>query len=62
MSASITWEPWRERKAVLRTAPHAFTRKVLHWSACSRCGLIALRNEVTRAAMRRQCVVWEDVS
>jgi hypothetical protein len=31
----------------------------LHWPVCSRCGLIALKNERTRKALKAACVVWE---
>lgn len=39
---------------------HAFNRKVLHYQACSRCGLLPLKNDATRRAMREPCVVYED--
>lgn len=40
---------------------HAFTGHIPRspWPYCKRCGLVALRNEVTRAAMRAACVVEE---
>lgn len=33
--------------------------KRLPWPYCSRCGLLALRNDATRKAMREACVVEE---
>lgn len=39
---------------------HAFTDKVLHWPVCAHCGLMALRNEATRRAMKAPCETWED--
>lgn len=39
---------------------HSFTWKVLHYRACSRCGLLPLKNDATRKEMRAACVVWED--
>lgn len=41
-----------------RTGPHAFKRKVLHWSFCDRCGLVLLRNAATEKAAARLCT-WE---
>jgi hypothetical protein len=46
-------------KGQVRRAPHKFTMKVLHWRACSTCGLLPLRNELTRKAIRAACV-WEE--
>lgn len=43
----------------LRTGPHSFARKLLHWPFCSRCGLLLLKNDVTRQAARRPCT-WEE--
>lgn len=34
-------------------------RKRLPWPVCSRCGLLYLRNEATRRAVRAACVVEE---
>lgn len=53
------WVPWIPGKSVIRKAPHAMTRKILSWMACARCGLLALRNEATRRALKRPCV-WEE--
>ena len=33
--------------------------KRLPWPCCSRCGLLALRNDATRKALRAVCVVEE---
>jgi hypothetical protein len=33
--------------------------KRIPWPYCKRCGLLALRNEVTRTAMKAACVVEE---
>lgn len=35
--------------------PHSFTRKVLHWQCCCRCGLILLKNLATEQAARKPC-------
>lgn len=50
---------WLTSRGAVRRGPHAYTRKVLHWPFCARCGLVLLRNEATEKATRRQCE-WED--
>jgi hypothetical protein len=54
------WQPYVERARITRRAPHSFTRKVLHWLACARCGLICLKNAASQRAARQQCVWDED--
>lgn len=39
--------------------PHAMTKKVCHWSVCAHCGLVALKNDVSRRALRALCVTEE---
>lgn len=46
--------PW-----VTRTGPHKMNKRILHWPYCSQCGLIALKNKVTRKALKKPCV-WEE--
>jgi hypothetical protein len=48
------------RKGTIKRRPHAMTKKVLHWSYCAGCGLVALRNEITRQALRNPCETEED--
>jgi hypothetical protein len=43
----------REGKVIRR--PHDFSRRALHWSYCGQCGLVALKNEATRLAMKAPC-------
>lgn len=38
---------------------HAMTKRIFHWPYCARCGLLALKNEPTRRALRAPCVVYE---
>ena len=40
--------------------PHAWTKKVLHWPVCARCGLMLLKNEASRRAAKAVCVTEED--
>lgn len=47
------------RAGARRRGPHAMTGKVLHWPYCKRCGLVGLKNDITRAALRRECE-WEE--
>jgi len=35
--------------------PHAFTKKMMHWPMCGRCGLLALKNDATKKAIREGC-------
>ncbi len=39
--------------------PHALTQKVCHWPVCRYCGLVALKNDVSREAVRLGCN-WRD--
>jgi hypothetical protein len=57
--SAATWELYVERPRVMRRAPHSFTRKILHWMACTRCGLILLKNEASRRAAKKVCA-WEE--
>lgn len=34
---------------------HSFTKKLLHWIYCSKCGLVNLKNDATRKAMNEKC-------
>lgn len=42
-----------------RTGVHNLTQKVLHWLYCGNCGLVALKNDVSRKALKGACT-WED--
>jgi hypothetical protein len=42
------------------SAPHNGAGKILHWPMCTRCGLMWLKNEATRAELKRPCVTYED--
>ena len=59
------WQQVRDVRAFLaergsrRERPHAFTKRVCSWPYCKHCGLVALKNEVTRRAMSAPCVVYE---
>lgn len=39
---------------------HAMTKRMLHWPVCSRCGLLGLKNDATRKALKQDCVTLED--
>lgn len=61
MSAWVEWKPPTSRK---RRGAHKMTgafgkKSRISYRYCTQCGLLNLRNDVTRRAMRRQCV-WED--
>lgn len=39
---------------------HTLDGRVAHWPYCIHCGLVALKNDVTRRALKNKCVTWED--
>lgn len=60
MPIKIEWLPWDERqKAVVRRGPDNMSGRMLNWPYCTRCGLVALKNTVTRTALKKQCE-WLD--
>jgi hypothetical protein len=34
---------------------HSFTFKICHWLYCAKCGLVLLKNDVTRRRVRAAC-------
>ncbi len=46
-------------KGTKHVGTHVMKEQLLHWRFCSNCGLLNLKNEVTRLAMRKACV-WYD--
>ena len=51
---------WKQKQLNFKNnVGHVFNRKVLHWSYCSGCGLVALKNATTRDAMREPCKSME---
>lgn len=46
-------------KGTKRVREHAFTKKVCHWSCCGQCGLLLLKNDATRKAVKAKCVTYE---
>jgi hypothetical protein len=61
----VAWHPVADVRAFLSqrgtftTKPHEFTKRILHWPYCARCGLVALRNAPTRKLMAKLCTVEE---
>jgi hypothetical protein len=47
------YERWKKRK--IQRAPHSMTMKLLNWHYCSRCGILNLKNEATRKALKEGC-------
>lgn len=47
------------KRGTQRVGPHNMSRRILHWLYCANCGLLALKNVATRAALRRPCI-WQD--
>lgn len=47
------------RQGTKRTRVHAFNHKVCHWSYCGQCGLVLLRNDVSRRSAKAPCVTYE---
>lgn len=45
----------------VREGQHKFVKlKSIAWLVCCRCGLVALRNAATKAAIRAKCKWFED--
>jgi hypothetical protein len=66
MSSKAQWEPVTDVHEFLNQRGnkrvrdgHSLKGRILHWPYCEHCGLIALKNDVTRRALKAQCVVWE---
>jgi hypothetical protein len=36
------------------------TKRICSWPYCARCGLVALKNDVSRKALKAQCEWMED--
>lgn len=60
MATPIHWVPFEDRGSLTRRGPHSMTGKILHWPYCKRCGLIALKNDTTKRALRKVCEWIED--
>lgn len=57
----LVWIPWDGKvKSKIVRGPHNMSKRILHWPYCARCGLVALKNEATRKALRKECVTEED--
>ena len=46
-------------KGQKRVGTHSMTKPVLHWRYCAHCGLMNLKNDVTKRALRQPCVTYE---
>ncbi len=46
-------------QAKVNRGAHQLKGRICHWPYCVRCGLVALKNEATRQALRRECVTVE---
>lgn len=60
MPTPVQWIPWEDRKHTTRRGPHSFTKKICNWPYCSKCGLVALKNDVSRRAVKAECQWMED--
>lgn len=38
---------------------HSMTKRIAHWPYCAHCGLVALKNDVSRKKLKQPCVVEE---
>lgn len=62
---SVTWVPWDGRgQAQKRTGAHRLTgtfgkKSRVAYRYCVQCGIVNLRNDATRKALRKPCV-WEE--
>jgi hypothetical protein len=62
----MTWQTVKNVKAFLADKgtkrvrdAHSLKKRVAHWPYCEHCGLVALKNDVSRRALAAQCVVHE---
>ncbi len=46
-------------KGQRRVGSHSMTKAVLHWRYCSHCGLLGLKNDASRRALRQPCVTYD---
>jgi len=53
-------QDFKARQKAFKKVPHQFNKKVCHWSYCSGCGLVALKNDATRKRMAQSCESMED--
>lgn len=58
----IEWIPLEERgRAKVRRGAHQWHKpKRLPWPWCIHCGLLALKNDVTKRAIKAECISLED--
>jgi hypothetical protein len=57
---AIEWTEWRgPAHGKIVRGPHQMTQKCLNWRYCARCGLMNLKNDATRKALRQECVTEE---
>lgn len=47
------------QKGTRRERDHAFTKRVAHWAYCKQCGLVLLRNDISRRAAAGKCITHE---
>lgn len=57
----VRWDPNDFPAPVIRRGPHNMSGKLkrLPWAYCKRCGLMALKNDASRKALRAECVTEE---
>lgn len=48
-----------DSKGEKRVRDHAMTKRILNWSYCAHCGLVGLKNDATRKALKEKCITYE---
>jgi hypothetical protein len=48
------------RSGRTRKGVHEFTARILHWPYCKHCGLMLIKNDVSRRAASGTCIRLED--
>jgi hypothetical protein len=58
----ITWQRWDDSVRVLKKkGAHAMSKMKRHsWVYCRNCGVISLKNEQSKKALRKECEWLED--
>jgi hypothetical protein len=47
-------------KGQKKVGDHSFNKIILNYPYCSHCGLVALKNDISRRAMKEKCVYYDD--
>jgi len=53
------WTAWVDRAYIIKKTPHSMTtRKRFPVAFCAHCGLMALKNDATKRALKQGCIEY----